>query len=78
MGKSKEQRSLDKWTKQEWRTQSGKNSSDTGEVYLPKRRLKSLLKTLSGKKKLQAANRKKKESDKQFVSHGLHKGQNYT
>ena len=78
MSKTKEQKSLDKWTRQEWRTQSGKKSSETGEVYLPKRRLKSLLKTLSGKKKLEAANRKKKRSNKQFVSHGLHKGQNYT
>ena len=29
------QKSLKKWTKQKWRTKSGKKSSETGERYLP-------------------------------------------
>ena len=36
------QRSLKKWTKQKWRTQSGKKSSETGERYLPEAAIKSL------------------------------------
>ena len=36
------QRSLKKWTKQKWRTKSGKKSSDTGERYLPEAAIKSL------------------------------------
>ena len=35
MPKAKSQKSLDKWTKQKWRTASGKKSSKTGEVYAP-------------------------------------------
>lgn len=34
-GRSKAQRSLSKWTKQDWRTKSGKPSLETGERYLP-------------------------------------------
>jgi hypothetical protein len=33
--RSASQRSLSKWTKQDWRTKSGKPSLDTGERYLP-------------------------------------------
>ncbi len=36
------QRSLKSWTKQKWRTNSGKPSSKTGERYLPERAIKSL------------------------------------
>jgi hypothetical protein len=36
------QKSLKDWTKQKWRTKSGKNSSDTGERYLPEKAIKSL------------------------------------
>ena len=39
MAKSKSQKSLDSWTKQDWRTKSGKPSTQgpkaTGERYLP-------------------------------------------
>jgi hypothetical protein len=35
MGKTARQKSLDRWTKQKWRTASGKKSSETGEVYAP-------------------------------------------
>jgi hypothetical protein len=33
---------LQDWTKQNWRTKSGKRSSDTGERYLPEAAIKSL------------------------------------
>ena len=36
------QRSLKKWTKQKWRTKSGKPSAKTGERYLPEAAIKSL------------------------------------
>jgi|TARA_R100001460_G_scaffold105353_2_gene151883 hypothetical protein len=39
---SKRQRSLKSWTKQKWRTKSGKKSSKTGERYLPEKAIKSL------------------------------------
>ena len=42
----KPQRSLKKWTKQKWRTKSGKPSTQgpkaTGERYLPEKAIKSL------------------------------------
>jgi hypothetical protein len=38
----KSQQSLKKWTKQKWRTKSGKKSSETGERYLPEAAIKSL------------------------------------
>ena len=34
--------SLSKWTRQNWRTKSGKPSSETGERYLPEKAIKSL------------------------------------
>ena len=36
------QKSLKKWTKQKWRTKSGKPSAKTGERYLPSAAIKSL------------------------------------
>ncbi len=38
----KSQRSLKSWSKQKWRTKSGKPSSKTGERYLPEAAIKSL------------------------------------
>ena len=38
----KSQKSLKNWTKQKWRTKSGKKSSETGERYLPEKAIKSL------------------------------------
>jgi len=38
----KPQKSLKKWTKQEWTTKSGKPSAKTGERYLPKKAIKAL------------------------------------
>ena len=42
MALSKSQRSLKAWTKQKWRTKSGKPSSETGERYLPSAAIKAL------------------------------------
>ena len=42
MALSKSQKSLKKWTKQDWRTKSGKPSAKTGERYLPAKAIKSL------------------------------------
>ncbi len=39
---AKSQKSLKKWTKQKWRTKSGKKSSKTGERYLPTAAIKAL------------------------------------
>lgn len=36
------QKSLQEWTKQKWRTKSGKRSSDTGERYLPEKAIQAL------------------------------------
>ena len=42
MALAKSQRSLKSWTKQKWRTKSGKPSAKTGERYLPSAAIKSL------------------------------------
>ena len=46
MPKRKPQKSLTKWTKQKWRTKSGKPSTQgskaTGERYLPEKAIKAL------------------------------------
>jgi len=42
MALAKSQKSLQKWTRQKWRTKSGKPSSETGERYLPTNAIKSL------------------------------------
>ena len=60
----KSQRSLRRWTKQKWRTPSGKKSSETGEVYAPEEQIKRLKSTKKGRRKLAAANRKKREDTK--------------
>ena len=81
MGKTARQKSLDRWTKQKWTTASGKKSSETGEVYAPKKTIDKLKSTPSGRKKLAAANKKKRsatKAGKQHASHGLHKGKNRT
>lgn len=79
--KKKPQKSLDRWTKEKWRTPSGKPSTQgskaTGEVYAPSRKIKKLKSTAAGRRKLAAANKKKREATrrgKQHARHGLHKG----
>ena len=42
MALKKRQTSLKKWSKQKWRTKSGKKSSITGERYLPSAAIRSL------------------------------------
>ena len=46
MAKAESQRSLDSWTKEDWGTKSGKNSTQgkdaTGERYLPKKAREAL------------------------------------
>ena len=42
MALSRRQRSLRSWSKQKWRTKSGKKSSVTGERYLPSAAIKAL------------------------------------
>ena len=62
-GKTKAQKSLKKWTKEEWGTKSGKPSTQgkeaTGERYLPKKAREKLT-----KKEYQATSRKKREDTK--------------
>jgi hypothetical protein len=59
------QKSLKDWTKQKWRTKSGKPSSKTGERYLPEAAIKSL--SSSEYAATTAAKRKGKAAGKQFV-----------
>lgn len=42
MAYTKSQKSLRRWTKQKWRTKSGKPSLKTGERYLPEEAIKNL------------------------------------
>ncbi len=62
-GKGKKQKSLSKWTKEEWGTKSGKPSTQgkkaTGERYLPEKAIKSL-----SKEEYAATSRKKKKDTK--------------
>jgi len=76
MGLTKKQKSLKRWTKQKWRTASGKKSSETGEVYAPSKTISKLKSTKKGRSKLAAANKKKRaatKAGKQHAKHGLHK-----
>tara|TARA_R100000406_G_scaffold95864_2_gene91491 strand:+ start:232 stop:486 length:255 start_codon:yes stop_codon:yes gene_type:complete len=83
MPKTKTQKLLDKWTKEKWRTASGKPSTQgskaTGEAYMPEAQVERLKSTPEGRKTLSAANKKKREATKQgkqHAKHGLHKGKN--
>ena len=42
MALKKSQKSLKSWTKQKWRTKSGKPSAETGERYLPEKAIKAM------------------------------------
>ena len=59
MALKKSQKSLKSWTKQKWRTKSGKPSAKTGERYLPSAAIKSL-----SSKEYAATTRKKREDTK--------------
>lgn len=56
---------LAKWTKQKWRTKSGKPSGETGERYLPEKAINSL--TPSEYARTTAAKRAGTKQGKQFV-----------
>lgn len=60
------QQSLKDWTSQNWRTKSGKRSSDTGERYLPEAAIKSL--SPAEYAATTKAKRAGKASGKQFVA----------
>jgi hypothetical protein len=64
MALKKSQKSLKKWTKQKWRTKSGKPSAKTGERYLPEKAIKALT-----KKEYAATSEKKKEDTKKGKQH---------
>jgi len=59
------QKSLKSWSKQKWRTKSGKPSSKTGERYLPTAAIKAL--SPSEYAATTRAKRKGKAAGKQFV-----------
>ena len=61
----KSQKSLKSWSKQKWRTKSGKPSSKTGERYLPE----AAIKALSPKEYAATTRAKRKgtKAGKQFV-----------
>ena len=59
------QRSLKAWGEQNWRTKSGKPSSQTGERYLPEAAIKAL--SSAEYARTTAAKRKGKAKGKQFV-----------
>tara|TARA_B100000530_G_scaffold259794_1_gene173063 strand:- start:1824 stop:2066 length:243 start_codon:yes stop_codon:yes gene_type:complete len=64
MALKKPQKSLKKWTKQKWRTKSGKPSAKTGERYLPDKAIKSL-----SNKEYAATTKKKREDTKKGKQH---------
>ena len=64
MALKKSQRSLKAWTKQKWRTKSGKKSSKTGERYLPEKAIKSL-----SSSEYAATTKKKREDTKKGKQH---------
>ena len=59
MPRKKSQKSLKTWSKQKWRTKSGKPSGETGERYLPEKAIKSL-----SAKEYAATTRKKRADSK--------------
>jgi len=68
MALKKSQKSLKKWTKQDWGTKSGKPSTQgkkaTGERYLPKKARKAL-----SDKEYAATSKKKREDTKKGKQH---------
>jgi len=72
----KSQKSLKDWTDQEWTTSSGKPSKETGEVYLPKKKIAALKSTEKGRAKLDYADdlKRMKGGTGTVVKHGLAAG----
>jgi len=70
-GRTKSQRSLSRWTGQDWQ------SAGKGGVYLPKRAISALKSTPEGRRKLAAANTKKRRTTRkgqQVARTGIHRG----
>ena len=61
-GPKKKSNKLSKWTKQKWKTKSGKPSSQTGERYLPEKAIKAL-----SPKEYAATTKAKRAGTTQFV-----------
>ena len=76
MAMQESQKSLKRWTKQNWQTKSGKPSTQgpdaTGEAYAPAAAIRSM----SDEKYASATAKKRaaKKAGEQFAKHGLHKG----
>jgi len=77
MALTKRQRSLKSWTKQKWRTKSGKPSTQgrkaTGERYLPEKAIKALsaseyAKTTAAKRKATRAGRQVSKQPKKIAA----------
>ena len=77
MALTKRQRSLKSWTKQKWRTKSGKPSTQgrkaTGERYLPEKAIKALsaseyAKTTAAKRKATRAGKQVSKQPKKIAS----------
>ena len=64
MALKKSQQSLKNWTKQKWRTKSGKKSSETGERYLPDSAIRAL-----SDSEYAATTRKKRQDTKKGKQH---------
>ena len=64
MALKKSQKSLKSWTKQKWRTKSGKKSSKTGERYLPSAAIAALTPA-----EYAATSRKKRKDTKKGKQH---------
>jgi len=65
IGRKRRDNSLSKWTRQKWRTRSGKPSLKTGERYLPEKAIRSLSASEYGA--TTRAKRKGMRKGKQFV-----------
>ena len=81
MALKKSQRSLKKWTKQDWKwSGERKKESESKGVYLPAKSIAAYKSSDKGKAKLRAAVEKKRKATKdgkQIAHHGLHKGKKY-
>ena len=67
MSIAKSQKSLKDWTKQKWKTKSGKPSKETGERYLPEKAIKAMSSSqyAASTKKKRADTKKGKQFSKQ-------------
>jgi hypothetical protein len=57
-GKKQRKNSLAQWTREKWRTKSGKKSSETGERYLPE----AIIRRLSAREYSQSSTAKRRDS----------------